>query len=448
MLPNTYAFVDTETTGYHPGKDRIIEIAIIRVENGKIVDEFKSLINPNAYVSPFIQNYTNISPDELEFAPEFYEIADRVEEILRDAVFVAHNVNFDLSHIRAEFRRIDRQFSNPYFCTVRLSRILYPKMGKHNLSRVIEYFGFDCENRHRAYDDAYVLHQFVNHAKKDLGEDAVNDAILKCIENSNIPYDLDESTISDLPECPGVYIFYDKNSNPLYVGKSKNIKKRVKSHLYDKDSSKELRIKRQINDIKAIPTAGEISALILESDLVKELMPIYNHKLRRKTEMVLLKQVENEKGYLTATYERVKSIKINKGEKLLGIFSSIKECKENLDFISAENNLCNKLLGTEKAITSCFRYHLGRCNGACVNKEDPAEYNKRFADAFKKSAIEDWPFDSSIEIQEQNENGQSTFVVDKWCLVNDGKMNKFDYDIYKIIRSAISNTNSVLKVRF
>lgn len=443
MLPNTFAFVDTETTGYHPGKDRIIEIAIIRVDNGKIIDEFKSLLNPQTHVSPFIQSYTGINPEELEFAPTFYDVSDHVENMLKDAVFVAHNVGFDLSHIRAEFRRIGRKFNNPYFCTVKLSRKLYPQMGKHNLSRLIEYFNFECENRHRAYDDAFVLHQFINRAKEDYGEEAVNNTILSCIQNAAIPYDLDEEIVSELPECPGVYIFYDRNSNPLYVGKSKNIKKRVKSHLYDKDSSKELKIKNQINDIKAIPTAGEISALILESDLVKELMPIYNHQLRRKKEMVLLKQVVNSDGYFTATYERVRNIKIKRKEKLLGIFNSIKECKEKLDDISLEHGLCNKLLGTEKAVSSCFRYQLGKCNGACVAKENPTEYNKRFEKAFKKSAIEDWPFETSVEINEENENGRSSFIIDKWCLVNDGKTNKFDYDIYKILRSRITKSLKV-----
>lgn len=440
MLPNIFAFVDTETTGYNSSKDRIIEIAIIRVENGEIVDEFKTLLNPKQHVSRFIENYTGIDTGELEYAPDFYEVADRIDSILTDAVFVAHNVNFDLSFIRSEFKRVDKNFNNPYFCTVRLSRKLYPHIGKHNLSRIIEYFNFECESRHRAYDDAYVLWQLINRAKHELGEDAVNEAIVSCIENANIPYDLDENILNELPDCSGVYIFYDKNSNPLYVGKSKNIKSRVKSHLYDKDSHKELRLKNQVNDIKAIPTAGEISALILESDLVKELMPIYNRQLRRKTEMVLLKQEMNEDGYFTASYERVKTIKIKKNEKLLGIFNSIKECKEKLDEISAEHNLCNKLLGTEKAVTSCFRYQLNKCYGACIAKEDVDEYNRRFSQAFSKSAIDDWPFESSVEISEQNENGSSKFIIDKWCLVNDGKINKFDYDIYKILRRHISHS--------
>lgn len=183
MIPKTFTFVDTETTGYSATDGRVIEIALIRVEEGEVIDEFKSLVNPREPISRFIQNYTGIDSEELEYAPDFYQLSDRIESILADSVFVAHNVNFDRAFLKAEFQRVDRPFNNPYFCTVRLSRKLYPQMGKHNLSRLIEYFNFECESRHRAYDDAHVLLQFINHAKFELGEDLVNEAILSCLQN-------------------------------------------------------------------------------------------------------------------------------------------------------------------------------------------------------------------------------------------------------------------------
>lgn len=156
----TLAIVDVETSGTGLG-DRIIEIGILRIENGVCVDTYKTFVNPERALSPWITRLTGITDEDLESAPLFVDVADNVARLLSGAIFVAHNVAFDYAFIKGEFARIDRFFEAPCLCTVRLSRLLSPRAKRHNLSAVIKRHKLACESRHRAFDDAHALWQFM-----------------------------------------------------------------------------------------------------------------------------------------------------------------------------------------------------------------------------------------------------------------------------------------------
>ncbi len=102
-IPTKLAFVDIETSGARVTSDRIIEIGIIRVEEGKEVSRFESLINPHAHIPPFIEKFTGISPQDLLTAPTFADIKDTLSELLDGCTFVAHNVRFDYGFLKNEF---------------------------------------------------------------------------------------------------------------------------------------------------------------------------------------------------------------------------------------------------------------------------------------------------------------------------------------------------------
>ena len=155
-------FLDIETTGGSPRYSRITEIGALRVENNRIVAQFKQLINPEERVPSFITNLTGISDDMLWDAPLFKGIADDLDVFLDDALFIAHNVNFDYSFIKMEFERIGQKFNMDRACSARLSRRLYPEHKSHALDRLIERMNIDVTNRHRAYDDAEVIWKFFN----------------------------------------------------------------------------------------------------------------------------------------------------------------------------------------------------------------------------------------------------------------------------------------------
>lgn len=154
------AFIDIETTGGKSDRSRIIDIGIIRVENGKVVKTMNQLINPDTPIPYFITKLTGITNEMVWNQPNFQTIAPEIELILKDALFIAHNVNFDYEFIKNEFRGLGVSYNSDRACTVKLSRLLHPEQYRHGLDRIIERMQLDVKNRHRGYDDAEVLWKF------------------------------------------------------------------------------------------------------------------------------------------------------------------------------------------------------------------------------------------------------------------------------------------------
>ena len=418
MLPRNIAFVDIETTGLSSTHDRIIEIGIIRVEDNSIVQTYHSLINPQTFLPAEIERITGITTKELENAPTFRSIKQDILEILIDTTFVAHNVRFDYGFIKNEFKRENISFSSKQFCTVKLSRLLYPSAPRHNLDAIIQRFNLVCENRHRALDDAKVLFHFYQKLQENFPREHITSAIDICSRKPTIPPNLQGTDLDRLPENAGVYIFYDSNQTPLYIGKSINIRNRVLSHFAaDITSQTEMSISQQVKHIETIETAGELGALILESQLIKKMLPIYNKKSRVKKELMCIKTKINDNGYQECYLESVSRIKPEDLSSFMGFFRSRKQAKMYLSELTKKYTLCEKLLGLEKTNGACFAYRLGRCKGACVTKESPLMYNMRFLTAFTATKITPWPFPGAVIIEEQQINeGKQYFIVDQWCL--------------------------------
>ena len=167
MGNKNFTIVDVETTGGSPLFHRVIEIGILRIEHGEVAAKFKSLINPRQHIPEFISEFTGITERMIQKSPSFEEISEEIFPLFEDSIFVAHNSSFDYKFLTAEFERSGFKFTMDTLCTVRLSRVLYPQFKKHNLSAVIDRFDFKCKNRHRAFDDAKVLWDFLRLAEKE-----------------------------------------------------------------------------------------------------------------------------------------------------------------------------------------------------------------------------------------------------------------------------------------
>jgi DNA polymerase-3 subunit epsilon len=164
-------FVDVETTGSAPWNSRMLEIGALRVEDGAVVAQYRQVLDPEEPVPSWITNLTGIEPQETVGKPVFGDVTQKLSELFDGAIFVAHNVNFDYSFFQGEFRRIGEKFAMDKLCTVRLSRALYPGERSHRLDEVIRRGGYVVENRHRAFDDAEVLHKFYHENLARLGQD-------------------------------------------------------------------------------------------------------------------------------------------------------------------------------------------------------------------------------------------------------------------------------------
>lgn len=167
MSHRPLVFIDIETTGASAWTSRVLEIGALRVENNQVMKHYSQLVDPEETIPPFITNLTGIQERDIRDKPTFYSVANDVKALFEDAIFVAHNVNFDYSFIKEEFRRLGVPFNKDRLCTVRLSRALHPAQKSHRLDEVIRVHGYKVANRHRAFDDAEILHRFyVEHLAK------------------------------------------------------------------------------------------------------------------------------------------------------------------------------------------------------------------------------------------------------------------------------------------
>ncbi len=475
MLPDKLAFVDLETTGARSQYDRILEVGIVRVEQNLVTKTFHSLLNPLSHIPPEIERLTGITATDIADAPVFSEVKDEILSLLDGCVFVAHNVRFDYGFLKGELKREGIDFTSKHFCTVRLSRELFPDQKRHNLDSIIERHGIPCESRHRAFDDAKAIASFYELARQQVPAPIFEHAVTKAMKKPSVPLLLEKKELEELPEHPGVYIFFGENNLPLYIGKSINIKERVLSHFAsDIRNSVEMRISQQIQRIETITTAGELGALFLESRLIKERLPLYNRQLRRKQQLVALTINTDSNGYEVLGTETVAEITPERlhgfsppsedaGKhlpRIIGFFKSIKQSKDFLSTIARDYELCEKKLGLEKTDAACFGYRLDRCKGACLGKEKSIFYNARQLQALHALKIKPWPFPGPIMIEEKNEFAEKyeCFFVDKWCFMGStdsvsswenlrDKSLVFDLDMYKILRRHLAKPSNIRSVK-
>jgi len=149
-----YAIVDIETSGGSWQRDRITEIAIYVHDGKRIVDEFKTLVNPETHIPYYITKLTGITNEMVARAPKFFEIARDVVLITEGCVFVAHNAPFDYRFVQAEFKRLGYEYQREVLCTVKLSRKVFKGFDSYSLGNICQNLGIEIESRHRAAGDA------------------------------------------------------------------------------------------------------------------------------------------------------------------------------------------------------------------------------------------------------------------------------------------------------
>ena len=278
-----YAVVDLETTGSKPAKQRIIEVAIY-IHNGKrVIEHFSSLVNPHRYIPPFIQAFTGITNAMVANAPDFADLSDTIARLTANRVFVAHNVRFDYAFLRHEFKRCGVAFDRRQLCTVRLSRAIYPGQPSYSLGKLCGNLGLPVHSRHRAEGDAAATVQLLEQMLAKGPESVINKHIKEEVKGIRLPPHLSRQQLDALPEDHGIYYLMGPNNEPLYIGRSKNIRERMLSHFSrDLRSARAQNLKNAIHDIKTEQTGNALIAGLWESRAIKTYMPPFNRAQRRK----------------------------------------------------------------------------------------------------------------------------------------------------------------------
>ena len=456
MFDKPVVYVDIETSGSNWQRSHIIEIAAIRVEAGEVVDEYKTLLNPGTPLPFWITKLTGITDGDLVDAPFFEDIAHELKTVLDGAIFIAHNVRFDYSYIKRQLESSGYKYNPDLLCTVRLSRALYPQNKGHSLEKIIARHNIEVESRHRAYADTKAIMDFADLAYKEHGHEAFHQAVSKQLKTKSLPPNLDEAYMKDVKNTPGVYVFENEFGQAVYVGKSVNLRSRVLSHFNaDNKFSKEMKISQNTHKLRVIETGDELEALLLESKMIKDLLPVHNRKLRRNKSHAVIVKNQNEQGYTTLSVETKDIAEFAEMERIYGVYTSQGKAKSALEDKRKTYGLCSKLLNLEGGKGACFMYQLGKCKGACVGKESAALYNTRIEIALNRSKMESWPYKSAVVI---NTGGERSIVVDKWIVVGyiqnveEGEpyfkkiARSFEIDTYRILRSFIKTHAKSLSI--
>ncbi|MBP8791583.1 MAG: GIY-YIG nuclease family protein [Lutibacter sp.] len=397
-----YSIVDIETTGQ---SSKITEISIFIFDGKKVVDEYTTLVNPEALIPPFITNLTGINNQMVANAPKFYEIAQKIEEITKDTIFVAHNVNFDYNIIQQEFKDLGFDFKRKKLCTVRLSRKLIPGLNSYSLGSLCTSQNIEIKDRHRAKGDAeattILFEKLIN---LDKNGNVFNSFLNPKSGQSTIPPLLPKKVLDAIPTSTGVYYFQNEKDEIIYVGKANNIKQRVLSHFYDK-AKKEVTMCLETSNITYEETGNELLALLLESSEIKRLYPKFNRAQRRSSETIGLFSYEDRNGILHLAFNKLKLI-----HTPIKKFYNETECRLFVEKLCDEFELCPKYCHLQTNISTCFHYQIKKCNGICSEKEDIKTYNNRVKEAIQSIEFESKNF-AIIEKGRTNEENAAVVVL-------------------------------------
>ncbi len=291
----TFVVTDTETTGTRAGEDRVIEIGAVKVRGGEVVDTFQSLVDPQRHVPRRITRITGLSTATVFGEPTAKEVLPGYLDFLGDGVLVAHNLGFDLRFLQAELDLAGLPaIGNEAVCTVRLARRLLPSLPSRGLTALAAHFGIANSARHRALGDAEataeVLLRFLDRLRTGFGLATVADLVAfqrkRYKDASGEPKHVQhirDAYLAGLPDRPGVYFMKRKNGEVLYVGKAKSLRSRVRSYFTGIDAHPQ-RTRKLVRDVRLVEwteTGSELGALLLESKLIKTLLPRYNRAQRR-----------------------------------------------------------------------------------------------------------------------------------------------------------------------
>ena len=408
-----FVVLDTETTGLRPGSHRVIEVAGVRLRGGEVTGSFQSLVNPGVRLPSFIVQFTGITQEMVNTAPKSAEALPGFLEFIEGAILVGHNIGFDIGFLSYEARLLGKDFPLDGLDTIPLARRFLPGLKRFKLDRVAEYLKIATANRHRALGDAKVTAavfiklldkareqgiETLGHLRRrlqlpvawsgDITQTMTSRQVESLRADGRIAAQsatirptgtlfLNPAWKRDFPAKPGVYLMKDSNQQVIYVGKAKSLKDRLASY-YSQPLGYTRKMDGLLQNVKEIETrvlGSELEALLVESQLIKELQPAYNVQLRNYELYPFIKiDVQHPFPRVYATKEVAAD-----GARYFGPFRSRRIVDLTIELVQKVFPIrtCTKALPPQaKPSDPCLRLHLNRCPGPCRGGADAEAYRQ------------------------------------------------------------------------
>lgn len=304
-----YAIVDIETTGGYATQGCITEIAIVLHNGSSIEGKYETLINPQMPIQKYVQSMTGITNAMVANAPLFEEVAGNIYNLLKDRVFVAHNVNFDYSFVTHHLRVAGYSIDLPKICTVKLSRKIFPGIPKYGLGSLCRHFNIENNARHRAAGDALATTQLFEILLAHDKQKEIANLSKRRKALQYLPPNLSGNILNKLPSLPGVYYFHNNKGKVIYVGKAINLKKRVSSHFSNNKVTKQKQdFLRNIFNITWRDCSSDLVASVFESVEIKRLWPQYNKSQKHYERQYGIFMFEDAQGYKRLAIDNNKKV--------------------------------------------------------------------------------------------------------------------------------------------
>ena len=395
-----YAVVDIETTGGHAASNGITEISIYLHDGEKIVGHYETLINPDQDIPYFITGLTGITNEMVANAPRFSEVAERIFTLLQDNVFVAHNVNFDYSFVKHQLGECGYELNANKLCTVRLSRKIFPGLPSYSLGNLCGNLGIKIESRHRADGDARATVTLLEMLLANDNSDSIKKFLKKTSKEQSLPPNVPREHYERLPDLPGVYYFHDQKGKVVYVGKAKQIKKRVSSHFSNNSTSKQKQdFLRSIHAITYEVCGNELVALLLESHEIKRLWPQFNRSQKHYEPKFGIIHYPDQRGIIRLAMQNIK-----KGSRASAYFENPAECHSRLRELMETYELCPRLIGVATDPDACIDE---QCACRTGSEESIALHNEKIAPAIEELSANE----SFVILEEGRTSRESAYVV-------------------------------------
>lgn len=384
---STFVVVDLETTGTSPASGAMItEIGAVKIRGGQVLGEFHTLVNPGSPIPPFITVLTGITDAMVAPAPLFAEVLPAFLEFCGGAdetILIAHNAPFDIGFLKAAADAHSYSWPNYRILdTVKIARRTLTKDETPNvkLGTLAQYFGLEEPPTHRALDDARATVHIFHHLLERLGNVGVE--TLADLQNFSHPLSPKERAKKNLaegvPNTVGVYIFRDSEDKPLYVGISKNIRKRVLTYFSAAETRARMREMIALTArIEALPTPTLLDAQIRELRLIAHHAPRYNRRSRFQERTL----------WLTLTDERFPRLVIAKGhgaltheKRAIGPFGGAIDADLAREALHAATPIrqCTPRItqASIKKASACILHEIKKCSAPCIGATSEEAYAK------------------------------------------------------------------------
>jgi len=375
----TFCVVDLETTGGSVADASITEIGAVAYRGGERLGTFATLVNPGRPIPQYVAHLTGIDDRLVASSPPIEQTLPSFVEFARGAVIVAHNASFDVSFLNAALDGLDYpHLPAPAVCTAKLARrVIWPDVPNVRLRTLAEYFRTRVRPNHRALADAEatgeVLLGLLAFGER-LGITTLGDLHEACRARGR-PNFGKIRLADDLPRSPGVYLFRDAYGKVLYVGKSNDVRTRVRSYFYGDERKKMQDLLEEVRSVDAVATpAGELEALVVEARLIRRSEPPYNRRGTTWRRSCYLKLDASE------AYPRLKIVRTaaDDGATYLGPFGSNAAARLAKDAIEEVVPIrrCTTAMRATTRFAPCALADIGRCVAPCDGRADTERYGE------------------------------------------------------------------------